>query len=264
MVPRDLGLDVEADHDGVVAYVCPACGWWTVNGVIGGDFGPTDPCTPGAYSQRDVAATAALKNLDVTDDTTPIDDVRRYLVARAEAGHELHPRLFEETVASVFRDVGFGARVTAYSGDGGIDIVLDGPDERTIGVQVKRYNQRVKVEHIRSFVGALVLEGHCRGIFVTTSDYQKGCFRAAEVATKRDIPVSLITGDEFRDALRIANADLQQYAFDQPPFTTAKLFTVRYRGSWCAGEAYTQVWESDTDAQVTGEPLDAKRIRGAQ
>lgn len=246
LIERPLWLDVvEIDRDGVFVQVCATCGWWHLSGTIGAVFGTTDPLTPGEYSQREVAATAALKNLDVTTDTAPVDEVRRYLVARAEAGRELHPRVFEETVATVFRDLGFDARVTAYSGDGGIDIILDGPDGKTIGVQVKRYEQRIKVEQIRSFVGALILEGHCRGIFVTTSDYQRGCYRAAEAAEQRELPITLVTGGAFREALRLTNRRTSlDYVFAQPPFTTAPLTTLCYRGAWCSGE-YTYVWQSD-------------------
>jgi len=53
------------------------------------------------------------------------------------------------TVASVFRDCGFHARVTSYSGDGGIEVILERGDE-TIGVQVKRYKSAIDAEQIRS------------------------------------------------------------------------------------------------------------------
>lgn len=247
-VPRNLGLKItELDRGDVFADVCPACGWWCIEGTIGGTFGADDPLTPNEYSQREVMAAAALLNLDVTDDTAALDDVRRYLLARAESGATLHPRLFEETVASVFRNIGFEARVTSYSGDGGIDVILDGADGRTVGVQVKRYRERIRVEHIRSFIGALLIEGHYGGIFVTTSDFQRGSYVAAEKASALGLPVSLVTGDRFREALRIVNAlTFRPYALDEPPFTTAPLATVCYRGEWCSGP-YTNVWQSDAD-----------------
>jgi restriction system protein len=53
--------------------------------------------------------------------------------------------MFEETVASVFRSLGYDATVTAYSGDGGIDVILHKGEER-IGVQVKRYRNSISVE----------------------------------------------------------------------------------------------------------------------
>lgn len=84
---------------------------------------------------------------------------------------EAHPKLFEDVVCSVFRDFGWNARVTACSGDDGIDVVLDGESDSTVGVQVKRYKKEKKIEaeQIRSLAGALLVNGHTKGIFVTTS-----------------------------------------------------------------------------------------------
>ena len=49
-----------------------------------------------------------------------------------------------------FGDLGYRARVTAYSGDDGIDVILDGDDDKAVGVQVKRYKNRIEVDQIRS------------------------------------------------------------------------------------------------------------------
>lgn len=251
-VSPDGGLDVtelDSNNSWVSVYACSACGWWKMDGQIEACFGPEDPLTPNKFSQREVLATAALANLDITDDTVPIDDVRRYLIARAKSGKVLHPKLLEETVASVFRSIGFQARVTAYSGDEGIDVILDGPEGKTIGVQVKRYQDKIKADHIRSFVGALILEGHCGGIFVTTSDFQRGSYVAADKASVMGLPVSLITGKKFEQALRLTNmASFNGYNLDEPPFSDTKVFTVCYRPERCSGK-YTYVWGSDTRAK---------------
>jgi len=45
----------------------------------------------------------------------------------------VNPRVFEETVASVFRDLGYHTRITGYSHDDGIDVVMDGPDDASPG-----------------------------------------------------------------------------------------------------------------------------------
>ena len=74
--------------------------------------------------------------------------VRRYLMRKFEARAWMHPRLFELTVTSVFGDLGYRAYATAYSNDGGVDVILeDGSGER-IGVQVKRRRDAVEVEQI--------------------------------------------------------------------------------------------------------------------
>jgi len=125
------------------------------------------------------------------------------LTARYKRRNDLHPRLFEETVGSVFRGLGFEARVTAYTNDGGIDVVLDENSETTIGIQVKRSKRRISVEQIRSFTGALVLGGYTKGVFVTTSEFQSGAKRVAGLAQLRGTAIELMDAKRFYDALRI-------------------------------------------------------------
>ena len=94
------------------------------------------------------------------------------------------------------------ASVTAYSGDGGIDVVLE-HDGEPIGVQVKRYRQSVRVEYIRAFAGALVLREIPQGVFVTTSKFQKGCASAVRGYSHRGIEIELVDGQRLFEALGI-------------------------------------------------------------
>lgn len=149
------------------------------------------------------AGVAALKLFDLTDVNAPLSDVRAFLAARYDQRFSLNARLFEETVADVFRGLGYHARVTAYSGDDGIDVVLDGPDNTTIGVQVKRYRKRIKVAQIRELTGALVDAGITRGIFVTTSDFQAGGKRTARLSADAGWPIELFNAERFYDAPRL-------------------------------------------------------------
>jgi restriction system protein len=132
--------------------------------------------------------------------------------------------MFEEIVASVFRDLGYDARVTAYSGDDGVDVVLDGPSGVLIGVQVKRYRDSIKVEQIRALTGALVLGGLTRGVFVTTSTFQKGAADTAERMATRGYQIELMNADRFYDALKIAQRSRYREKNDPTaPFTHARL-----------------------------------------
>jgi hypothetical protein len=147
-----------------------------------------------------------LKELDLTDVSAPLTEVRQYLLARKDDLYDMHPRLFEDVVCSVFKDLGWKARVTAYSGDDWIDVVLDGPEDRTVGVQVKRYHRerRIEAEQIRSFTGALVLNGYTRGVFVTTSDFRRGARRTADKSAAIGYPIELMNAEQFLEALGIA------------------------------------------------------------
>jgi len=150
------------------------------------------------------AAAAVLRQFDTTGISEPLAEVRTYLLAKYDTRFEIHPQVFEETVAAVFRAVGYDASVTSYSGDGGIDIILTGPNDREIGVQVKRYRRAISAEAIRALTGALVLNDLTRGVFVTTSGFQKGAVGAARLAAARGTPITLIDAPRFFDALRIA------------------------------------------------------------
>jgi restriction system protein len=178
-------------------FVCPACGWWTIDKQAAFD------------SVRQLwdmffRACGTLRSLDIADIRLQLDEVRSYLRAQYESRFSIHPRKFEEVVASVFNDLGYKSAVTAYSRDGGIDVLLHNQKGERIGVQVKRYKNRIKVERIRSFAGALMLGGFVRGIFVTTSNYPSGAMSVAQQAEKTCVPIELLDASAFFEALGVA------------------------------------------------------------
>ena len=188
-------------------HTCPICGWWNVrrrDTYAGSSHGVSTSS----------GAAGTLRQLDLTNIETPLDAIRSYLAARYAERFDMAPQLFEETVASVFRDLGFSARVTAYSGDGGIDIVLDGPSDAMIGVQVKRYKGTIKVEQIRAFTGALVVAGLTRGIFVTTSTFQRGVNPLVDRLSTIGYGIDLVDATRFYDALKIAQRSRYRYVDD--------------------------------------------------
>lgn len=185
-------------HDFYSANVeaCPACGWWKAQ-YIKRWTNPGGSCT-------DVhQGGASLKELDLTNISAPIAEVRDYITARYEGRLSLHPRLFEEVVGSVFSDLGYSAVVTAYSGDDGIDVILTSGSD-TIGVQVKRYKNKISVEQIRSLAGALVLNGLTRGIFVTTSTFEAGAHSTADRLSHAGYRIELLDAPRFYDALHLS------------------------------------------------------------
>ena len=147
--------------------------------------------------------------------STPISEIRSYLAARYESRFTLHPRLLEETVASVFGNLGYISVATAYSGDDGIDVILRKADE-TIGVQVKRYKDNIEVEQIRSLAGALVLNGFTLGMFVTTSAFQRGAPATAAKLETRGYRIELFDAQRFYDALQIAQREMFRSFRDFP------------------------------------------------
>jgi restriction system protein len=188
------------------AWVCNDCGWWfferyeegeIIHGMFGGKSYNHD------YGSRRYSRCGSLKELDLSDINLPLEEIRSYLVARYSERHAVHPKRFEDVVASVMRDFGYSAVVTSYHADDGIDVILNSGGD-LVGVQVKRYRNSISVEQIRSFAGALLIGGYTRGIFVTTSEYQKGCKRTAELSADAGKAIELWDACRFLDALRIA------------------------------------------------------------
>lgn len=152
------------------------------------------------------ATIGCLKEFDLTDVSIPLGVVRKYLLAKQDAIFKVHPRILEEVVCSIFKDFGFLARVTAYSGDDGVDVILDGKDNNTIGIQVRRYqkHRRIEAEQIRSLAGALMLGGFTQGIFITTTKYRSGAKRTTKKFKSIGIPIELVDAEKFLSALGIA------------------------------------------------------------
>lgn len=190
-------LDYSRQSTEVWINFCETCGWWR----LVKDF---------SISAKDwqiwqifFGVTGSLKNLNLQDIKTPIDEARNYLIAKYKSRLSIHPKLFEDVTGNVFRNLGYHSIVTGYTNDGGIDIILE-KDNKQIGVQVKRYKNKIEVEQIRSFAGALILAGHLEGIFVSTSDFRSGAFDAAKNYTRKGLPIKLMNVSEFYSALQIS------------------------------------------------------------
>ncbi|WP_222861324.1 restriction endonuclease [Seonamhaeicola marinus] len=189
---------------------CNTCGWWRVirQFLVSAEIHQLWTMFFGC--------SGTLKNLDITDINIPIEEATKYLIARYDDRFSINPKLFEDVVGNVFKDIGYNVHVTGYSNDGGIDVVLGNSSQNFVGVQVKRYKNKIKVEQIRAFAGALLLNGYNNGIFVTTSDYQPGAIKAAEQFKLKTLPIKLMNSDKFYDALKISqksNSD-PQYIID--------------------------------------------------
>lgn len=194
---RDYWPGNTGQYETLKVKVCPICGWWTVDFISSTNFG-------GTINTYKYGTAGNLRKLDVSDQSIPIDDIRKYLTVKYGDRFKVNPKKFEEVVASVYKDLGYVVRVTGQSGDEGIDVVLDGPEDELIGIQVKRYQNRIHASQIREFTGALFLKGMTKGIFVTTSDFPKGTEEKISKSVIRGIAIQLVDADKFYDALGIA------------------------------------------------------------
>lgn len=180
------------------SFVCKVCDWWVLEKRV------WLAAVTSQIWELIFASAGILRNLDLSDISLPIEEIRKYLAAKYESRFSLHPRKFEEVVTSVFRDLGYNCRLIAYTNDGGVDIILSGVENSLIGVQVKRYKGKIKVEQIRSFLGAMILKNCVKGIFVTTSGFQKGACNLAKLCNTDYRPIELMDAEKFFKTLEIA------------------------------------------------------------
>jgi restriction system protein len=208
---------------------CPVCGWWLLRKDVHGKD------NAGAYAFTNTyGAIGSLKELAVSNSLAPINEVRAYLAARYEKRGEVNPSVFEEVVASIYRNLGYSkVRVTGQTNDGGIDIVMEGAGDTLIGVQVKRYRNKIQAEQIRAFTGALMLKGMTHGIFLTTSEYTKGARDTANAATGKGYRVELINARAFYDALGVAQRKMYKSSMDPAaPYFSTQLHHIRYKKAY--------------------------------
>jgi restriction system protein len=175
---------------------CDNCGWWFAQRKL------YETVHAECYCDVYCAAGNVFPLASIDGDDS-VETARRELLKNWERTKGVvDPRTLEEIVASVFRSLGYHAWATAYSNDGGIDVVLEHAGKKH-GVQVKRYKNNIAVEEIRSFAGALLLNGLPSGVFVTTCDYQRGCHTAVEGYEALGMPIELVNGQRFFQALDI-------------------------------------------------------------
>ena len=112
------------------------------------------------------------------------------------------PREFEKLVVSLLQKMGYGGEiknsgeVTQYSNDNGIDGIIK---EDVLGfgriyIQAKRYQRDNKIgrEDLNKFVGALAVAQSNKGVFITTSSFNKN---AIEYASKLNNNTTLVLID---------------------------------------------------------------------
>lgn len=95
------------------------------------------------------------------------------------------PRQFEELVTEVFTRMGFTAKLTAATNDGGKDIICRRGSE-TIYVECKFFapNRKVGRPLLQKLVGAVATDRVSKGICVTTGSYTE---QAREYARRADV-----------------------------------------------------------------------------
>jgi hypothetical protein len=110
--------------------------------------------------------------------------VRDIIRAVARNGEELRHvewRILEHVLRAALEDLGFDARLTPPSKDGGKDIVLECMERgtrRSYIVEVKHWvsGQSVPGSHLKKFLHVVVNEKHDSGLFLSTSGFARNAY----------------------------------------------------------------------------------------
>ncbi len=106
---------------------------------------------------------------------------------------------FEIFMEDYFRKQGFKVTRTPLSGDYGIDLIIEN-DFSKIGVQVKRYSEKVSLSAVQEVIGGLRHYGLSSGMVVTNSTFQSSAIQLAKdnniTLWNRDMLVRKIAGQQ--------------------------------------------------------------------
>ena len=176
--------------------------------------GDSDECTleegdNNWYRSREIRRRAFLREFSVGGCELPLEILRDQIGKRTGVLQDIHPKKLEELVGSVFSDF-MNCEVINLGGpnDAGIDLVLINSDQRYV-VQVKRRTSLMKAEAvvgIREFLGAMLLRGEMKGIFVSTAPrFSPQATAAASLARERKLVdyIKLVDASRLMDVCEL-------------------------------------------------------------
>jgi hypothetical protein len=213
VTPADVpGILFDSQNHTLELLLCPACGWWHLtrnNTVVNRETGKRHTAT-WFQLYHAVYSEIALNSPDL-----PIAELRKHLTRFWKDRRHISAQQAEDLVASILREHYGGEilRITANanSPDDGIDLfmVSDGDIVRR-AVQIKRRiaHDVEPVQDVRNFIGAMVLSGNEKGMFVTTA----ARFSSAAVKIRQNtnlvrqkLEVELIDGERLLELLEHSN-----------------------------------------------------------
>lgn len=149
--------------------------------------------------QQDATPTETIQNAFSEIKTKIYDEIIDTIINKT-------PREFEKLVVNLLQKMGYGGevknatKVTQYSNDKGIDGIIK---EDILGfgriyIQAKRYKRDNKIgrEELNKFVGALAVAQSSKGVFITTSSFNKNAIEYAEKLNSNTTLV-LIDGEQL-------------------------------------------------------------------
>lgn len=114
------------------------------------------------------------------------DEIKKFFKKYPQKLYDIHPRKFEELIASILEDLGFSVELTKATRDGGRDIIANiknGLTNFLTYVECKRYapENKIDVGIIRQVSGVHYLRKPSKSIIVTTSFFTKDAQEEAKL-----------------------------------------------------------------------------------
>jgi HJR/Mrr/RecB family endonuclease len=114
------------------------------------------------------------------------DEIKKYFKKHPQKLYELHPRKFEELVASILKDMGFDVELTQATRDGGRDIIAhvrNAVCTYLTHIECKRYapDNKVGVGIIREVIGVHNIRRATKSVIVTTSFFSSDAIKEAQM-----------------------------------------------------------------------------------
>jgi hypothetical protein len=185
----------------VVAVGCDACGWWLA-------YEDMWDSSCGSLPNRAIhivnATGAALQRFAAIPDASALTVLRGEIASHiGGTGPSRSWAMLEDVTKSVLQSMGYEARVTNRSKDGGIDVVFDHRSHGIVFVQVKHNRGKVGVGVLRELVGTMVVRGSEVALLVTSSAFTKGVEVERARAEKAGRRIELVDGQRFLSALNL-------------------------------------------------------------
>ena len=209
---RDSFLNLETVA--LVAVVALAGAW------LAGEFGALQAPVRIGVSVIAVTAVLALRlwahrhqPFATTARTWAMREPRRFVEAQQRHMHgvrALSPRDFEDAIRALYEALGYSAKRTPFSGDGGWDVEATRASERLL-IECKHYGEGKTIGRpvLQKLHSAVITQGATAGVLITTSDFSRPARQFAS-----EVGLSLI------DASGLAALLAQAYPAVDSPFTT--------------------------------------------
>ena len=166
--------------------LCRGCGWWDAEEslVLDQEAGSNH------YVAKSIHRRPVLREFSVGAGDAPLEGLIRHIASHPDELRDISPRQLEDLVGAVFGEyMDCEAIHVGGPNDEGVDLLLVGGDQK-YAVQVKRrYRDAAEaVSGVREFIGAMLLQGIIRGLFVTTANrYSPQAEAAARKAEEKGI-----------------------------------------------------------------------------